>query len=86
MSTIIHNFTSWAKQHDSATLTQWKSARKKLQSEEQYLLVLIGLADGSLTPLRSSSETSVFKLGLAIGVIGSVAIIALRVIWILIRR
>jgi hypothetical protein len=69
-------------------LASWKSAAKALHKEDHYILVLIGIADGSLStfPAQSSaaSTRSLFHfvvIGLAIGaVIILVAVVVLELI------
>lgn len=88
ISSLIRSFCVWAKEHAPELLASWKSAAKALHKEDHYILVLIGIADGSLStfPAQSSaaSTRSLFHfvvIGLAIGaVIILVAVVVLELI------
>ena len=81
MASIIRNFVTWAKLHDTAALAQWKAAIKKLKSEDQYILVLTGLAAGSMSYLNQPSGPSILKMVVIIVGVG-IGLIFLRVLWI----
>jgi len=81
MASIIRNFVTWAKLHDTAALAQWKAAIKKLKSEDQYILVLTGLAAGSMSYLNQPSGPSILKMVVIVVGVG-IGLIFLRVLWI----
>ena len=81
MASIIRNFVTWAKLHDIAALAQWKAAIKKLKSEDQYILVLTGLAAGSMSYLNQPSGPSILKMVVIVVGVG-IGLIFLRVLWI----
>ena len=81
MASIIRNFATWAKLHDIAALAQWKAAIKKLKSEDQYILVLTGLAAGSMSYLNQPSGPSILKMVVIVVGVG-IGLIFLRVLWI----
>jgi hypothetical protein len=81
MASIIRNFATWAKLHDIAALAQWKAAIKKLKSEDQYILVLTGIATGLISYLNQPSGPSILKMVVIIVGVG-IGLIFLRVLWI----
>ena len=81
MASIIRNFVTWAKLHDTAALAQWKAAIKKLKSEDQYILVLTGIATGLISYLNQPSGPSILKMVVIVVGVG-IGLIFLRVLWI----
>jgi hypothetical protein len=53
IATLITRFRKRASHNDPRALQLWKEAVKALRKEDHYLLVLIGIADGTLRPISS---------------------------------
>ena len=86
---LIRNFKARAAKEDRAALELWKSSVDALQSEDHYILVMIGIAEGRLEPSaasRAGESTPMLKL-IAIGIgAGIVAIAVLALVLLIARR
>jgi hypothetical protein len=56
ISLFIRHFLAWSRKHDSEAYKQWKAAVRTLETEDHYLLVMIGMASGSIFNLQSHSQ------------------------------
>jgi hypothetical protein len=83
IASVISSYKSWAKNHDTAALAQWKAAVKMLKTEDHYLLVLIGLADGFISTLEQPQARpfSLLKF-IAIIIVGTISLLLLIALWI----
>ena len=83
ISALIREFKKRAAKEDSAALDTWKEAVNTLQTEDHYILVMVGIADGRLSPsgpAMANPSRPMFRL-LAIGVgAGFLAILILFLI------
>lgn len=84
---IIHNFKTRAASDDPATLETWNNSVHALESEDHYILVMIGIAAGRMRPLptQTSGPRRALKL-LAVGIIAGIAALLIMFVILFIAR
>jgi len=66
---IIRNFKRWAKQSSPSHLASWKVAARQISKEDHYLLVLIGVEEGSVRPDDQKSTTIILAFFLRVTIV-----------------
>jgi hypothetical protein len=88
ISQIIRNFKVRAANEDSAAHETWNNSVHFLKSEDHYILVMIGIADGKLKlpgPTQWRKPTRMLKL-LAIGIVGGIGALLITFVILFIAR